>query len=94
MITARGEVRWHRWKVGERADLQDQVHSYHDVEQEVTVEQPESWIVGTESQYDVTIVRDGNGVLERWQIVLPVEQTAPIEIERVLQVDLLDVRVR
>lgn len=24
------------------ADLQDQVHSYHDVEQEVTVEQPES----------------------------------------------------
>lgn len=42
MVTTGREVWRNRRQIGGRTDLEDQVHSYHDVEQEVTVEQPET----------------------------------------------------
>lgn len=50
-------------------------------------------VVGSKAQYNVTVVGHCNGVLERRQIVLSVQQTASIEVKRVLQIDLLDVGV-
>lgn len=43
MVTTGREVWRNRRQIGGRTDLEDQVHSYHDVEKEVTVEQPETW---------------------------------------------------
>lgn len=42
MIATGWEVWWYRRQVLERTDLENQVHAYHDVEQEVTMEQPET----------------------------------------------------
>lgn len=40
MVSASWEVWWHGWQVGLRTHVDNQVHSYGDVEQEVTMEQP------------------------------------------------------
>jgi hypothetical protein len=41
-VTAGWEVRWHRWQVGLRAYVHYEIHSYGDVEEEVTMEKPRS----------------------------------------------------
>lgn len=53
-----------------------------------------TWIISTETQHNVSIVRYGNGVLLRWQIVLSVQQTSAIQIQSVFQIDFLHVGVR
>lgn len=118
MIAAGREVWWNRRQILERTDLQDQIHAYHDVEQEVTMEQPETCgrvknssialnrcrnhgtppttltrIISAETHYHVAIVWDGDGILQWWVVVLSVQQTTAIEVERVLQIDLLHVGV-
>lgn len=51
-------------------------------------------IVRTEPENDVSVVWNGNSVLGRWQIELPIEQTSLVEVQRVFQIDLLHVLVR
>lgn len=96
VVAASREVGRHRRQVGLGANLQHQVHADDDVEQEVTVEQPETRVVGAETDNDVAIVGDSDGVL-RWREVsllqVTLKQTSPVEVESVLQVDLLDVLV-
>lgn len=58
------------------------------------MEQPVSGIISAESENDVAIIRNGDGVLGRWQIELSVEQTSLIKIQRVLQIDLFHIFVR
>lgn len=60
----------------------------------MAVEQPVSGIISAESENDVAIIRNGDGVLGRWQIELSVEQTSLIKIQRVLQIDLFHIFVR
>jgi hypothetical protein len=47
-------------------------------------------VVGSETKNDVSIVGHGDGVLARGVVELTVEQTLPVQVEGVLQVDLLD----
>lgn len=58
------------------------------------MEQPVSGIISAESENDVAIIWNGDGVLGRWQIELSVEQTSLIKIQRVLQIDLFHIFVR
>lgn len=51
-------------------------------------------IVGAETKHHVAIVGHSDGILQRGQVVLSVQQTTAIEVERVLQIDLLHVGVR
>lgn len=60
----------------------------------MAVEQPVSGIISAESENDVAIIRNGDGVLGRWQIELSVEQTSLIKIQRVLQIDLFHIFIR
>lgn len=60
----------------------------------MAVKQPVSGIISAESENDVAIIRNGDGVLGRWQIELSVEQTSLIKIQRVLQIDLFHIFVR
>lgn len=84
------------WEVSVRTDLKDEVHADDNVEEEVAVEEPEAGVVGPETQDDVAVVGHGDGVL-RGRVVslleVTVQQTAPVEVQRVLQVDLLHVLV-
>lgn len=51
-------------------------------------------IVSSESEDDVSIVGHGYRVLGRREVVVTVQETAPIQVQGVLQVDLLDILVR
>lgn len=51
-------------------------------------------IVCAESEDYVAVVRNGDGVLGRWQIELSVEETPLVEVQRVLQINLFHVLVR
>lgn len=97
VVTACGEVGRDGRQVSLSAHLQDQVHADDDVEQEVTVEQPEAGVVGSETDDDVAVVGDSDRVL-RWRQVsllqVTLKQTSPVEVESVLQVDFLHVLVR
>jgi hypothetical protein len=93
VVPARGEVVRHRRQIAVGADLQHQIHPYHDVEQEVTVEEPETRIVRAESQHHVSVVGHCDRVLRRRQIELAMQQPLPVQVQGVLQVDLLDVLV-
>lgn len=96
MIATSGEVGRDGRQVGLRAHLQHQVHADHNMEQEVAMEQPEARVVGAETDNDVAIVGDGDGVLRWGQVSLlqvTLKQTSPVEVESVLQVDLLYVLV-
>lgn len=96
VVTTSGEVGRHGWKVSLGADLQHQVHADDDVEQEVAMEQPETRVVGAETDDDVAVVGDGDCVLRWWEVSLfqvTLKQTSPVEVESVLQVDLLHVLV-
>lgn len=53
-----------------------------------------TWIIGTESQHNVSIIWYGNGVLLWWQIVLSVQQTSAIQIQSVFEINFLHVSVR
>lgn len=96
MVTASGKVGGHGRQVSLGADLQHQVHADDDVEQEVAMEQPEARVVSAETDDDVAVVGDSDGVL-RWREVslfqMTLKQTSPVEVESVLQVDLLYVLV-
>lgn len=50
-------------------------------------------VISAESEHDVAIVGHGDRIFLRRQVILTVQQTATIQIERMLQVDLLDGRV-
>lgn len=50
-------------------------------------------VISAESEHDVAVVGHGDRIFLGWQVVLTVQQTATIQIERMLQVDLLDGRV-
>lgn len=50
-------------------------------------------VISAESEHDVAIVGHGDRIFLRRQVVLTVQQTATIQVERMLQVDLLDGRV-
>lgn len=86
MISARGEPGWHWRQIPLRPDLENKIHSYDYVEQEVTVEEPETGIVCPKPQDDVTVVWNRDGILSGWQIELSVEQTLSVEIQSVFQV--------
>lgn len=45
VITTRGEAWWHRWQIGICANLQNEIHADRYVEEEVTVEEPETYKV-------------------------------------------------
>lgn len=47
-------------------------------------------IVSAEAHHHVAVVGHRNRVLQRRRAELPVQQTAPVQVQRVLQVDLLD----
>lgn len=51
-------------------------------------------VVGSEAEDDVSVVGHGDGVLERRQVVVTVQQSSAVQVQGVLQVDLLDVLVR
>lgn len=70
MISARGEVRRDRGEVCLRADLEDQTHANDNVEQEVTMEEPETRIVGSKSEDNVAVVGHGNSVFRGGKISL------------------------
>jgi len=55
---------------------------------------PLTWIVGPKSKHNITIVGHSDRVLCRRQIVLSVQQTASVQVQSVLQVDLLHIGVR
>lgn len=93
MVAARGET-WGDWRqVRVGPHLEDQVHSYHYVEEEVAVEQPEAGVVCPEPQHHVSVVGNGDGVLPWWEIELSVEKTLPVQVQCVLQVDFPNVGV-
>lgn len=78
-------------------DLEYKTHADHNVEEEVTMEEPEARVVRSETEDDITIVGDGNGVLCRGQVSLlqmTFEETSSVEVKSVLQVNFLDVLVR
>lgn len=52
-----------------------------------------TWVVGSESEHDVTVIGHSYRVLGRRQVEVPVQETSPIQVERVFQVDLLHVLV-
>lgn len=96
VVSACGEVGRDGREVGLGADLQHQAHADDDVEEEVAVEEPEARVVGSETKDDVSVVRDGDGILRGREVSLlevTFEQTSPVEVECVLQVDLLHVLV-
>lgn len=96
VVAASGEVGGDRGQVGVRAHLQHEVHADHDVEQEVAVEQPEAGVVGPEPHDHVAVVGDRDGVLRRRQVTLlqvALQQTSPVQVQSVLQVDFLHVLV-
>jgi hypothetical protein len=80
VVPARGEVVRHRRQIAVGADLQHQIHPYHDVEQEVTVEEPEAGIVRAESQHHVSVVGHRDRVLRRRQIELAMQQPLPVQV--------------
>jgi len=43
VITTSGETRWHWWQIRIRAHLQYQIHADDNMEQEMTVEEPETY---------------------------------------------------
>lgn len=96
VIPTRGEVGRHGRKVGLSAYLEYYVHSYDDMEQEVTVEKPEARVSGSETEDDVSVIRDGDGIL-RWGKVslfkMTLKQASPVQIQSMLQVDLLHVLI-
>lgn len=97
VVAACGEVGRDRRQIGLSTDLKNEVHANNDVEEEVTMEKPEARVVGSETDNDVAVVRDGNGVLRWWEVSLlkvTLEQTSSIEVESMFQVDLLYVLVR
>lgn len=94
VVAAGREPRWDWGQISLRPNLEYQVHPYHNVVQEVTVEQPETGVVRSESQNYVTVVRHGYRVFSRGKVELPVQKTLSVEVEGVLQVDLPHVVVR
>lgn len=66
VVPTRGEARWNGRQIWMAAHLEDQVHSDDDVEQEVAMEEPETWIVRPESEYHVAVVGYGDGVFAWW----------------------------
>lgn len=97
VVAACGEVGGYGRKVGLGAHLQHEVHADYDVEQEVAVEQPEAGVVGSETDDDVAVVGNSDGVLRRGEVSLlqvTLEQTSPVEVESVFQVNFLHVLVR
>lgn len=96
VIPTRGEVGRHGRKVGLSAYLEHYVHSYDNMEEEVTVKEPEARVSGSETEDDVSVIRDGDGVLRRGKVSLfkmTLEQASPVQIQGMLQVDLLHVRI-
>lgn len=57
------------------------------------MEQPETGVVCPKSEYHVAVVGHGHGVLTGRQVELPVQQTLPVQVQGVLQVDLFHVPV-
>lgn len=96
VVTTCGEVRGDGRDVGVRAHLKHDVHTDHYVEQEMTMEQPESRVVCPKSQNDVTVVGYGNRIFRRRQVTLlevTLKQTSPVKVEGMLQVDFFDILV-
>lgn len=50
-------------------------------------------VIGAESEYYVTVVGHGDGVLWWWKVEFSVEESSPVQIKSVLQIDLLYVLV-
>lgn len=97
VVATSGEVGGDRGQVALGADLKHQAHTDDDVEQEVAMEEPEAGVVSSETKDDVAVVRHSDCVLRGRQISLfkvTLEQTSPVEVKSVLQVDFLDVLVR
>lgn len=61
---------------------------------DVRVPQSLTWVIGSESQHHVTVVGHRHCVLKRRWSELAMQQTASIQVERVLQVDLFHIGVR
>lgn len=93
-MTASREIRWHWWQIRLCSHMDDQIHSDHDVEHEVAVEEPISRIVGPEAQHHVAVIGHSDSVLQRWLAKVTMQQTTSIQIQSVFQIDLLDVGVR
>lgn len=53
-----------------------------------------TWVVRSESEHHVAVVRHGYCILARWQIEMSVQKTPSVQIKRVFQVDLFNVLVR
>lgn len=53
-----------------------------------------TWIIGTEPEDNITVVRYRDCVFQWWLTELSMQQTTTIQIERMLQIDLLDIGVR
>lgn len=70
MVSTCWEVGRDRRKVCLGTDLEDEAHTDDDVEEEVTVEDPEAGVVGSEPEDDVAVIRDSDGVLRRREISL------------------------
>lgn len=74
--------------------MDDQVHSDHDVEHEVAVEEPITGIVGPEAQHDVAVIGYSDCILQRWLAKVTMQQTTSIQVQGMFQIDLLNVGVR
>lgn len=97
MVSACGEVGGNWWKVGLCSHLKNEAHADNYVEQEVTVEKPETGIVGPKTKDDVTVVGDCDRIFCRWKVSLfkvTFKQTSSIKVESVFQVDFLNILIR
>lgn len=52
------------------SDLEDQVHADDDVEEEVTVKEPEARVSGSETKDNVAVIGHGDGIFRWWQVSL------------------------
>lgn len=52
-----------------------------------------TWVVGSEPEHYVTVIGHSYRVLGWRQVEVPVQETSPVQVERVFQVDLLHVLI-
>lgn len=88
---------WETWRDGRKvsvsADLENETHSYNYVEEEVTVEKPETRVISSKPEYNVAIVRYSDSIFRGWQVELPVKKALPVKIESMFKVNFLHIPV-
>lgn len=96
VVTASREVGRDGRKVCLGSDLKYKTHANDYVKEEVAMEEPEARVGSSETENDITVVGNGDGILCGRQVSLfqvTLEQPSSVQVECVLKVDFLDVLV-